>query len=153
MQDLTQPRRDLRVLRRWVEVTAVAHDHAIDDAPLGWVIVLRDVSEEHRQAGRREMLDDIAGAVASCQFDLNCADIPDPDLVNFYFDGLTGVMKIFTRSRDGGLVPRAPAASRPAPRPACSRRSASRFCTLTRTCPTPLATSSAAASSRSWHPV
>ena len=32
-------------------------------------------------------LDDIAGAVASCQFDLNCADIPDPDMVNFYFDG------------------------------------------------------------------
>ncbi|MCR9150296.1 MAG: PAS domain S-box protein [Rhodobacteraceae bacterium] len=46
--------------RRWVEVTAVAHDHAIDDAPLGWVIVLRDVSEEHRQASRREMLDEVA---------------------------------------------------------------------------------------------
>jgi len=33
-------------------------------------------------------LDDIAGAVASCQFELNCADIPDATKVNFYFDGI-----------------------------------------------------------------
>lgn len=32
-------------------------------------------------------LDEIAGAVASCQFELNCADIPDATKVNFYFDG------------------------------------------------------------------
>lgn len=32
-------------------------------------------------------LDEIAGALASCQFELNCADIPDINQVNFYFDG------------------------------------------------------------------
>jgi hypothetical protein len=31
-------------------------------------------------------LDTIAGAVASCQFEMNCADIPDTTKVNFYFD-------------------------------------------------------------------
>jgi hypothetical protein len=30
-------------------------------------------------------LDEIAGAVASCQFEMNCADIPDGNKVNFYF--------------------------------------------------------------------
>ena len=30
-------------------------------------------------------LDEIAGAVASCQFEMNCADIPEPGKVNFYF--------------------------------------------------------------------
>ena len=44
---------------RWIEVTAVAHEPAAGDAPLGWVIVLRDITEERRRDNRREMLDEV----------------------------------------------------------------------------------------------
>jgi hypothetical protein len=35
-------------------------------------------------AGIAAALDTIAGAVASCQFEMNCADIPDVNAVNFF---------------------------------------------------------------------
>jgi hypothetical protein len=31
-------------------------------------------------------LEEIAGAVATCQFEMNCADIPDPNKVNFFYE-------------------------------------------------------------------
>lgn len=32
-------------------------------------------------------LDAITGSIATCQYEVSCADIPDPTKVNFYFDG------------------------------------------------------------------
>lgn len=35
----------------------------------------------------QDALDEITGSVATCQYELDCADIPDTSMVNFYFDG------------------------------------------------------------------